>query len=301
MTEIALTGLPGHVPIGLLAALGAWRTAERLWSGTKLSWRATAAGSYCPVLHVGSGVDVAGLAQEFTALIRGWTERPEWSWAAQVKSEDPKTFIEAEERVEPDWLACMASDLVDKDGRLESTPFDMTVARQKFLDDAKWLHDELRKPSKRGDETLASFQEALFGPWRYRDNQHHLGWDPSTMLLGAFTEEAPTNLKKAGVRAAVWLAMEGLPLFPCCCVNRRLGTRGFQRFERRLHFTWPVWTAALSMRVAGSVLGLADLQVPVDCLDRTGLRARGIVAAYRSLQFKPNKYLSSFQPAERLM
>jgi len=298
-SQVCLKGLDGGVPIGFLAAMGAWRTAERIWPGAQMGW-GSVNGRWAPRLELNVEVDGPGVVMAFAKLVRETGARPEWEWAEQIKGTEIEEFRKSS-KAAPEWFAAYGSDLVGKEGKLESTPFDMTVARQKFLADAGWLDGELRKPGKKEDQTIGSFEEAMFGPWRYRDNQHHLGWDPATMLLGAYTDEAPTNLKKAGVRAAVWLAMEGLPLFPCCCARGRLGTRGFVRLERKQYFTWPIWRSMLTMRAAASVLGLAELQVPNDEVDRVGLRLMGLAAVFRSRQFKPNKYLASFQLAEQIL
>jgi hypothetical protein len=169
----------------------------------------------------------------------------------------------------------------------------MTVARQLFLKDAAWLTKDLATPDrKRGDAlNIASFHEALFGPWKYQDNQHSLGWDPSTILMGAFTPKAPTAMKKAGVRAAVWLAMESLPFFRCFH-DGGLATSGFQKQGRHEKFRWPIWEPPLTISAVRVLLehSLA--------LEEGELSRRGIAAVYVSEVFKPNKYLTSFQPAE---
>ena len=75
------------------------------------------------------------------------------------------------------------------------------------------------------------------------------------MLLGAFTPKAPTSMEKAGVRAAVWLAMESIPLFPCFCKSGRFAVRGFQVEPRnRWWFQWPLWSGFIPLRMAPTVL-----------------------------------------------
>src|SRR5205085_596221 len=103
----------------------------------------------------------------------------------------------AQDREAADWFAAFGTELlVDKDGRIESTPFDMSVARQKFLADARRLAAGLAEGNvgRRGKSAIAAYEEGLFGPWEYNDDQHSLGWDPSTMKLGAFTYKAPTSM-----------------------------------------------------------------------------------------------------------
>ncbi len=135
-----------------------------------------------------------------------------------------------------EWFAAFGSELVcGRDEKIETTPFDMSVARQKFLADARKLAAGLSedKAGKSAKKAAESYREALFGPWKYEDDQHSLGWDPSTMKMGAFTYKAPTSMVNAGVRAAVWLAFESLPLFPCFAGSRgKLQVPAF-RHDRR--------------------------------------------------------------------
>ena len=227
--------------------------------------------------------------------------RRELSWADAVKSASREKYknaatlaiqeASADDHEFSDWFAAFGSDLVIKDETIESTPLDMTVARQQFLADAKLLTVNLATLDKRaGDaKNSGSFREALLGHWKYADNQHSLGWDPSTVLMGAFTPKAPTAMSKSGVRAAVWLAMESLPFFPCVCKNGRLATRAFVRDARKLSFVWPIWTEPLSGAAIRTLLS------QVTGMDRDEWKARGIAALYSSGIYKPNKYLTAFR------
>jgi hypothetical protein len=98
-------------------------------------------------------------------------------------------------------------------------------------------------------------------------------------------------MNKAGVRAAVWLAMEALPFFPCM-YSGGLATTGFHKEKRKQYFEWPIWTSPLSI---ASVRVLLE-QTPRLLADDEW-HARGVAAIYSSEIYKPNKYLSSFQPA----
>src|ERR1019366_3040470 len=104
---------------------------------------------------------------------------------------------------------------------------------------------------------------------------------PSTILMGAFTPKAPTAMNKAGVRGAVWLAMESLPFFPCV-YQGGLATRAFVREKRRLSFRWPIWTQPLSRIAVQTLLSqVPDMKVK-------DWKARGIAAVYSSDVYKPN-------------
>ncbi len=303
MPQLRLTALKSSVPIGFMAALGAFRHANAMpqLGLVKLGWKPHC-GQWCAVLEISNEVSADGLVQLFVERVKDMGERPEFTWSNAVKSSKTTELRrEAQHALEAasadnhqlvDWFQAFASELAHKEGVLESTPFDMTVARQLFLADAEWLTKSLAEPDKkRGDEVNAeSFREALFGPWKYGDNQHSLGWDPATILMGAFTPRAPTSMSKAGVRAAVWLAMESLPFFPCF-FESGLATCGFVKKGRKQSFHWAVWESPLSLTAVRTLLAQAP---GIEEDEKVG---RGLCAMYTSAVYKPNKYLTSFQPA----
>jgi hypothetical protein len=247
--------------------------------------------------------ELVGVLVQFA---KGAKDRAEFRWADQIAGADVAAYrssaeatlkmASADAHSEADWFSAFGSELiVDDDDKLEPTPFDMTVARQRFLADAAKLVGSIATGKKKGKAPEDSIREVLFGPWRYEDDQHSLGWDPSTARLGAYSFKAPTEMTNAGVRSAVWLALESLPLFPCFCVNGELRTRGLLVRSRAVEFCWPVWRTPISLSTLKSLLALKALTsepVPVHELE-----ARGIVAVYRSRRAKPNKYLVCFQPA----
>ena len=69
-------------------------------------------------------------------------------------------------------------------------------------------------------------------------------------------------MKKWGVHAAVWLATESLPLFPCFCTGSKLATRAFRSEGRIREFCWPVWGKPVSLAALKSLLASADLIDP---------------------------------------
>jgi hypothetical protein len=287
-----------------MAALGAFRHANAMpeLGLVTLGWKPHG-GQWCAVLETSNAVSADGFVQLLVSRVKGMGERPEFTWSKAVKSAGADDLrreswqalkdAKADDHQLADWFQAFASELAhDKEGVLESTPFDMTVARQLFLADANWLTESLAESDKkRGDAgTTESFREALFGPWKYSDNQHSLGWDPATVLMGAFTPKAPTSMNKAGVRAAVWLAMESLPFFPCF-FERGLATCGFVKKGRKQSFQWAVWESPLSLNSVRTLLA----QGPgIEEDEKVG---RGLCAIYESTVYKPNKYLTSFQPA----
>lgn len=303
MPQLRLTPLKSSVPIGFMAALGAFRHANATpeLGVVKLVWTPHG-GQWCAALETSNAVSEEGLVQLFVDRVKGMGSRPQFTWSNAVKSaqavelrREAQCALEvanADDHRLADWFQSFASELAHKEGVLESTPFDMTVARQLFLADADGLTNNLGQPDKKHGDAVntESFREALFGPWKYADNQHSRGWDPTTILKGAFTPHDPSPMKKAGVRAAVWLAMESLPFFPCFFEDG-LATCGFVRTGRRKSFHWAIWEAPLSLAAVRVLLA----QTPgIEADEKVG---RGLCAMYASAVFKPNKYLTSFRPA----
>jgi len=304
MAQVKLTALKSGVPIGFMAALGAFRHAtETPELGTvRLGWTASG-GQWCAVLETSNSVSADRMVELITERLKRMDRRNEFTWATAVKNTPPEVWRRmAEEALNtanacshqlPDWLQAFASELVKKeDGLLEPTPLDMTGAAQKFLEGAAKLTIELQRPHRRlGDSPLRdSFHEALFGPWRYLDDQHSLGWDPSMVALGAFSPQAPTKMKNTGVRTAVWLAMESLPFFPCF-YEKGLATCGFVKTGRKQSFRWAVWESPLSVCAVRTLLA-QEPGIPEE--EKSG---RGLCAMYESAVYKPNKYMTSFQSA----
>ena len=301
MTEIKLTGLKSGVPIGFMAALGAFRHAATIpeLGQVALAW-SPMGGSWCAALHVGQPVAQTELAGLFAQRVKSMGSRPEFAWSPTLKDVSSESFrrqlFSALGHGAIEWLQAFACEIPGKEGKIEPTPLDMTVARQRFLEDADWLTNNLSEPDPRlGDgPNIASFDEALFGPWKYRDNQHSLGWDPSAILMGAFTPKAPTAMSKAGVRAAVWLAMQSIPFFPCFH-DGRFATTGFELEGRKQQLRWPIWESPLTLPATRILIQHAV------SLEKEDLSGRGVAAVYKSSIFKPNKYLTCFQPAELTM
>lgn len=308
MTPVELTGLKADIPMGAMAAFGVLRVCQRLpgLEGSKLAWKAGGGGDFAVLWAPGQTTPEA-LVEALVTDVKYAAARDELNGEEQIKTQGPVEFrkraeaaLEAGEWETAEWFAAFGSELVcGRDEKIDATPFDMSVARQKFLADARKLAAGLGedKPGRNTKSAGESYREALFGPWKYEDDQHSLGWDPSTMKLGAFTYKAPTSMANAGVRAAVWLAFESLPLFPCFADSwGRLQVRAFRHDRRDFTLCWPVWRPPISLETLGSLLGWEGLVE--DTIPLAELAARGVTAVYRSERFKPNKYLSSFRAAE---
>jgi hypothetical protein len=185
-----------------------------------------------------------------------------------------RALAERRPRDDVDMLAAFASDLVDDGGALRSTAFDLTSGNQRILQSIRVLAGEPETAKGKPDLlTRDAIEEALIGPWKYRDAHHSLGWDPNAQRLHALRGKLPEKDKEnRSVRAAVFLASQALPLFPCFAVRRRLRTTGFHEFDDDDWFAWPVWSDPISLDTLRSLLAhpfSADL------------RERGVDIVYR--------------------
>jgi hypothetical protein len=178
----------------------------------------------------------------------------------------------------------------------------MTAGRQKFLkligeDLAKsmWNDKPKRAPKDREQmikslttKTADAYNEAIFGPWRRMDNINSLGWDPSAKRLAAVRHLAPTNDVFHCVRAAVWLAVEALPLYPTAAVSGRLLTTGFKA-TKPMMFVWPIWEPPISLDTLRTLIMTSD--------NKASLLKRGVTAIYHSERSESSQGAAFLQPS----
>jgi hypothetical protein len=296
MSQLLLTGLAGSHPLGALGAFGLLRCCPETAAGdARLSWGRE--GDWFARLGTERPLTADDLVAALAARQAGRCGRPELHWTDNIKTE-PDAFTDAarsalgqatpERREYADFLAGFACEVATTDrGDLQPTAFYMTSGRQEFLKEARTVATRLGSGislgrRKKPPEEL--FREALFGPWKYEDPQHSLGWDPGTERLHALRGRSPTKEPSQGVTAAVWLAFEALPLFPCFRSGGRLATRCFSRVGDRTVFSWPVWEEPAGLATVRSLLALADLTREKPPLRE--LRERGVVAVFRCERYK---------------
>jgi hypothetical protein len=302
MSEILLTGLPGAHPLSALAAFGLLRCCEEMdgFRGARLGWKENP--DWFVFLETEKAVDAESLVAALVARQQQRSEAPELNWARVIKTAQQEYLKAASASADElaggrrccaDFLAAFACELAtDDDGKLRATAFSMTSGRQEFLKEARTLADRLAKGVKIGRRKKTPgemFHEALFGPWRYEDPQHSLGLDPAAERLHALRAKSPTKESSEGVAAAVWLAFEALPLFPCFLCKGGLATTGFHIEgatwrDRTTWLTWPVWRHPVPLDTVRSLLSLAELHQERPPLQ--ALRARGIEGVFRSERYK---------------
>lgn len=277
--DILLRGLVGSNPLGAMAAFGLLRVCSEIPSlaGARLYWAWDQ--DWRAVLRLPDERDQDELI-ELLVLRQNGRSLDEFNWSDDIKvSPDKyrkrmlKQVVDSSlyQRQGADFFAAYGSEMVldqTKKGNVKPTELHMTAGQQKFL---KLIHKDL--VNSMSQKTAEAYSEALFGPWRREDNVNALGWDPASRRLHALRHRAPSSDVFHCVRAAVWLAVEALPLYPTAASSGRLQTTGFTK-TRPVMFAWPIWKPPI---------GLDTLRTLIMTSDRpTSLQRRGVAAIYRS-------------------
>lgn len=315
MTDIKLAALDGTHPLGFLAACGLLRivveelgrTEAKLWFEEDGAWLRSqldlqaltdALGTYLARRADARELGRAGPG-ELPAFDTLKAPLAEWN---QRFRETRRAWLDGDEEAGRAlaFLAAFVTDLVTAHDGITSKPtaLDMTAGRQQFVKDARKLVHGLVASTHEGNKKKpkpaqlpAVLREALEGPWTYRDATHPIGWDPWAERLHAYQAVAPTDDKRGmSSRAAVWLAFEGLPLFPVLAraggSRAVLGTTGFTGPHDEPRLCWPVWSVPASLSDARCILTSPEVQraATADPRARSQLRARGVSAVCRSLR-----------------
>lgn len=295
-TEIELTGLTGSSPIGALAAFGLLRLCVEIdaLAQAKLAWRRR--DDWFAVLAVPDNINKETLV---TLLSEHFGKQPTdvfaWSGDVRIAREQYQDILQksvddasVSDRLFCDYLAAFASEMAldNAKGLIKPTAFYMTSGQQKFLASALELAETYRK-----DQT-EKINEALFGPWLYRDKQHALGWDPAAERMYALRHKKPGDETPTSVSAAIRLALEAIPLFPVFPdKNGRLSTSGFVRINRENVFQWPLWQVPIGLDALKTLL-TSELG------DDTNLCRRGVNALYKSIRSEFGQGYGIFRPAQ---
>ena len=215
-----------------------------------------------------------------------------------------RSHVNKNDRESTDFLAALGSECVPakKKNEVKPTALHMTSGNQKFLETLRELAKSLdvTQPAhgKASCPPAEAFREALFGEWRSADEFSSLGYDPATEAIYALTAAAPTDTGPRSTRAAIWLAVEALPLFPCFPVGRRLHTRGFDKAASR--FRWPLWDRPLSFPAIRTVLGLPEVFATDPSPNTLVLRSYGVAAVFEADRVTIGKGYGQFRPGVRV-
>lgn len=311
--EVELSGLDGSNPLAFLAAVGTLRalTLATSGAGARMGWRQST-GAWRPVI-VGAVEDLdpevvldrlsdqLGTMRDHPALAR-WDNLgiPRDDFRAYAL--EAASAAKSGDRIWADYTAAFGCDAITtRDGTKAVAVADTAfrtmsgAGHQDFLGFMKNIIASTEREHLR---------KALFSEWRYDDpvTNSTLRWDPADDVRHALQWRNPSGdpARKSGgtMLGANRLAIEALPLFPTMPVRTRLETTGFSGSGRRGTFwTWPIWESAIDLDVCRSVLALDELQ---DDLSDPALRARGIVAVFRSQRITEGKY-RNFTPARAML
>lgn len=313
MSEIVLDGLIGSNPLAAMAAFGLLRCCETMdkVSSPRLSWQFD--GDWIAVLHTENELSRDELVAELVQRQRGRSDLEVFQWNDDVKVQpdefasclrDARASASVHNRETADFFTAFGSEFVtDKTAKrnVKPTAFHMTAGQQRFLRSIRQLAESI-DPTKRRtrkqttemrvDQCKAAFAEALFGPWRYQDSEHALGWDPTTEALYALSAIAPTAAGPSSVRAAVWLAVESLPLFACLPTKNKLLTTGFD--DAGKEFRWPIWTTPISLDNLKTLL-----EMPLGNADE--LRQRSVSAVFAATRITDPNGRGTLKPAVQVI
>lgn len=303
--ELTLPALQGSSLLGFLAALGAFRTLATLpeTSDVRMRW-VPGGGSYCPVLRLPTSADPDSVVEKLHTALRGLAghyvitvdkdlkiPRANFRKLANKAAAD---FLSHTDPTAASLVAAFGCDAVCNDeGMIEDTGFRTMsgAGHQHFLEFMNVLAKET---------TAEQLNEALFGPWRYRDFSPTMRWDAEDDRRYALRWDEPSKDPVRTVRGANLLAIAALPLFSVVPTSgTAVATTGFSgRGSRDTFVTWPIWTGWLTLDAVRSLLALKELQ------DRNGTSASafeslGVAAIYRSQRITLGKY-RNFTPASPL-
>lgn len=323
MIPIELSGLNGSSPIGALAAFGLLRVCSEIESlrNSRLAWSIENQDDWTAVLflpHVEStdsekeksrliNLLVQRQPSRLTAMYFQGSIEPYPDYFRSVLFDIAKSSS-MQSRDNADYCSAFGSEVVtfkktsDKNKEhVKPTMMCMVSGQQDFLKLVRELSSSLVTDNSntnkiKGATPVEAFTEALFGPWVYRDDEHHLGFDPSGERLYALRYKKPGgDPKRRSVRAGVWLAIEAMPLFPTVANGRRLATTGFERTNRKDIFSWPVWTDPIGIDTLRSLLASSELYKKRNA---SSLSGRGIAAIYQSVRSTSDKGYGILRPSE---
>ncbi|GIV85025.1 MAG: hypothetical protein KatS3mg052_2032 [Candidatus Roseilinea sp.] len=325
--EIILTGPSGDNPLGFLCALGALRTLSNAWpdAEVKMKWQQIPLQSvqanfglqepdaevkmkwqqigtpWRPVLRASHAnlddKEEAGQKQVVVNAIFNelknmddWHPAKKWQDTHNIKPEDYRGYsLQAQDRLfdprdhrSAEWAATIACDAIIRDKAVEDTAFRTMSGQghQHFLKQIKSLKEKIQ---------VSHLEEALFGPWQYKDDKLNLRLDPTEDRRHALRWKSPDKDPIKTVWGANCLAAEGLPMYPVFPQGRRLRTVGFRGNSKDAVFwTWPIWNAFADVSLTRSLLALPALQA--DRPARAELSPLGIVEVYRAQRILIDRY-----------
>ncbi len=307
--QILLTGIDGANLLAFLAALGALQMLAQAWPNreVRMKW-APSAGAFRPALewHGDDGDPLDAISDRLNELgPETWFDRDALNF---TDKEHEQLLHSARTMADPHLAARAAAlgamcmpDQRKREIQWRRQPLHCLSGQQGFFKACRTIVDKT---------TFGHVKTALLEPWSYADDGKgmSLRWDPIDDRRHALRWSDPSGAEQRMVRGAYRLAIEGLGMFPCLPGERRTRTVAFHGPARALGITWLIWGIPATAETAQSLLthpGMALLTAEEKDrnkakLVRSDLRARGLVAAYRSARIEPTDY-ANFTPGVQVL
>jgi hypothetical protein len=273
-SRISLQAFIGSHPLSALAGFGLLRLAASWDPSTKLGFALE--DDWVAFLEA---EDIASI-DAVIARSADWVQSDAISrvlgWAPDVRVDPPlyrhilaAAVAEHDDSLARFLVAFAADGAVDaQKGLIKPSAFYMVSGQQSFLNGLSEILAHARI------DPLATFREALVGPWSYQTSLHSLGWDPNTERLHALRHRAPTSEKPSCVAGAVLLALWALPMFPAVSEAGRVRTTGFTRDRNgSQYFSWPVFSCPIGLYELKSLLQTGEEEWKPDGVLRPGIEA----------------------------
>lgn len=297
MTRTILDGLNGSSPLGFLGALGLLRLVrvEHLYArlgflddGTFRAFLEGVSGDLALLV----ATDAAGAAgKQPWRLEYAKDEKKGSKVVADLKAppEEFRKFVDGcvalwlSRASEPVAYAAAFGTTVARDGRGNTKPtaFHFTAAHQQFLG------------------TLEKIRASVTSAWAERSLFHghaeepgsNLRWDPAAERNYALMANKPSDGETSVNAPLEWLAFRALPLFPTFPEGARLTTTCVHGRGDDMRMTWPLWSAAISLETARTIL---HIDWPSTARERVG---RGVFAVCNSRIRRSAQGFGNFAPA----
>jgi hypothetical protein len=304
--EIEMTGLDGANPLAFLGALGVLRSSHAMFSDDAnplMSWKLLN-GVWNPIIILSTPVTHDGFVQALNTYLSKMAGHPALTFSKnlqipqmrfrQLCENAVQTWCDKTDTVASEFFSAFGCDgIVDDKNDVNDTAL-RTMSGGGHQDFVKFM-SELAKIT-----TSENIAEAVFGPWRYDDPRPSLRFDPSDDRRYALRWRNPSQDKIRTVRGANRLAVEGIPLLSVAPVGRKLETTGFSGHRRNnTYWTWPIWSAPVSLDTCRSLLSMKALQGQQSNESLFDLKARGIKAVFRTQRITVGKY-RNFTPATQI-
>lgn len=256
--------LEGTNPLGVLAALGTFRSASIQWPDVRLRWECSDIIPYAVLLF-----DDEVLVGDVLAVLD--RQRSAWRDSALLKNE----YRDVKEVPLGEWAKAIAVDrsgmpvdemfvaLVSQGARdlkknNKPSHLHFTAGQQQFLDIVREVL-EASEPDR--------LSEAIVGPWRFDSSTKTLRWDPRGERIYAVRGFNPSKYPSLNIPGADWLAFVGLCFFPTTNRNGALVTTACNRDWKVSAMRWPLWESPLVLAEVRQLF-LSDLLA-----ERTRLRS----------------------------